>query len=129
MIKGAGMSLTSLVVGCLGEEEDPEDVDEDTTIVDVLEQDFDPQIVEIEAGETIRWINRQRDATDLRNANWNGATDWGFTHTLTDIDHFVDYTFDEEGVYQYYDVISTPMRQCGMVLVGGAEWDGMLPCG
>lgn len=124
---GTMSALTSLV-GCLGSKEDPDDVESGTKIVEAKEGGFEPVRVEIEPGDTIRWINRTDKRIEIRSSNWGNGTEWTFGENLTGEGEYVEHTFEKPGVYHYYDILKQATRRCGGVFVGEVEYEEDFPC-
>ncbi|MFB6311976.1 MAG: plastocyanin/azurin family copper-binding protein [Salinirussus sp.] len=96
--------------------------------VEMVDTSFDPVTAEIDAGETVAWVNRDSFNHDVTAAQFREtAADWSFSETLGGGER-TTYTFDESGVYDYYCTIHGEGTMCGTVLVGGATADGSLPC-
>lgn len=78
-----------------------------THVVQVLDNFFEPAEITIEAGDTVRWENAAGGASHdvvSEDGLWTPpavASEWTF-----------EYTFDDEGVFDYY---CTPHRFIGMV--------------
>jgi plastocyanin len=72
---------------------------------------FDPVLIEIEVGQTVRWVNTvpTNHTTTALGGEWDSG-DMG-------LDDFFDFTFDTEGAYDY-DCTYHPVTMRGTVIVG-----------
>src|SRR5690606_760093 len=62
----------------------------------MLDNSYDPQVVEIEVGDTVRFVNRGRVPHDAQDAGGKWKT------ALLDPEESEEVTFNEEGTYQMF---------------------------
>lgn len=132
---------TVLLVGCLesatGGQTDTDDgggdgtngSDDSTVTVTMANTAFDPVRATASVEDTVEWVNEDEAAhsvvaTDLTG---NGA-DWSFESDDLEMGETATYTFESDGVYEYYCDIHGEATMCGAVVVGDASLDGSLPC-
>ncbi|WP_317175774.1 hypothetical protein [Halomontanus rarus] len=112
--------------GCLGGGEDG--ISEDAEVIEVHDDGFEPIRLEVEPGTTVGWEHHLSGGRDmeLRSTTFDdAATEWELSERT---DSFVEHTFEEEGVYHFYENIITKWAGCGAVIVGDVEQDEPLPC-
>ncbi|WP_435120038.1 cupredoxin domain-containing protein [Halolamina sp. C58] len=97
------------------------------TSVAMVNTAFDPVRVSIDAGTTVEWVNDDGFEHDVTATQFHdSAADWSFSTTLSGGES-TTFTFEEQGVYEYYCTIHGE-SMCGAVLVGGATLEPSLPC-
>ena len=91
VVRWGGALLVVLALGSCGGGDDP------VTEVLMLDNSYSPAVVEVEVGDTVRFVNRgrvQHDAIDVGGA-WK--TD------LLDADDAQEVTFNDEGTYDFFE--------------------------
>lgn len=102
----------------------------DGATVDMSNITFVPEVLEVAAGTTVEWTNKDSVPHDVVAAQFNdGAAGWSFESETLSSGGSTSFTFDSEGVYEYYCSVHGDGTMCGVVLVGGASKAGELPCG
>ncbi len=98
------------------------------TTIEITDGGFDPVRNAVSPGTTVVWKNVGTADYAIRSVRFHdAAADWQFrTQTLQPGDSAV-YTFDEEGIYEYY-CGSRGEDVCGIVLVGDVSLSDSLPC-
>ncbi|HKJ57739.1 MAG TPA: plastocyanin/azurin family copper-binding protein [Halobacteriales archaeon] len=95
------------------------------------DQIFDPDLVWLEVGGTVTWVNESgthsttayAEANDKPNRIPSGAEAWDsgiLTQTGTEFSH----TFETEGVYDYYCIPHEALGMIGTVVVGEPSAEG-----
>ena len=85
---------------------------ETTEVTAVKSYRFDPEVIEVEAGAEVTWINEDDFPHNVHLLNGSDAT-----HDLP-IGESVGVTFDEAGDY-YYECSLHPQTMRGRLIVGG----------
>lgn len=120
-------SMAAGTAGCLGGGDDA-DVSEDAEVIEVTNDGFSTQRIEVDPGTTVAWENHlDREAEVASQTFDDGATEWEFDETI-DPDSFVEHTFEDDGVYQFWESIMSQFNACGAVLVGDVDHDESMPC-
>lgn len=123
----AGAGVGALLAGCAGGGPPPE-----TVTVTIESAGNTPARVRLAAGGTVTWENEDGDLLHEHTVTaatlTDGATAWSFDAELPEEGDSVSYTFESDGVYQYYDRREGKRCRCGVVVVGDASFDGVLPC-
>ncbi|MFB6254464.1 MAG: plastocyanin/azurin family copper-binding protein [Halobacteriaceae archaeon] len=84
---------------------------------------------EVNTGATVKWVNKDSFAHTVTSTQFHDkAKAWNFD-TQVSAGGSTTFTFDQNGVYEYYCTIHGKGSMCGAVLVGGATLDKSLPCG
>lgn len=101
--------------------------DADVT-VDVTSNDFDPDLVMIEPGETVAWVHESGSHTVTTYHEDNGVahrvtSDVVLDEPIGNPDDGVAYTFDVSGVYDYFCRPHEGMGMIGSIVVGEPESD------
>jgi plastocyanin len=97
------LGVVALVaVGCGGDDAGSGEASGEVVEVATLDNTFDPETLEVEAGTTVRWDNQGRNAHNVTPVDDDG---WG-----VDTDDFepgatYEFTFADEGTYRYYCTI------------------------
>lgn len=106
----------------------PTESQADATVV-VENTKFQTLKAEVPTGATVKWVNEDDVSHDVTAAQFHdSAADWSLSQTLSG-GQSTTYTFDSEGIYEYYCTIHGQGTMCGAVLVGGATLEESLPCG
>jgi plastocyanin len=96
--------------------------------VEMVDTSFKPMQASVEPGTTVEWVNQDSFGHDVTSAQFHdAATQWDFASDVSP-GGSVTYTFDSEGVYEYYCTIHGKDSMCGVVLVGDVSLDEELPC-
>ena len=96
--------------------------------VEIADEEFNPGTVQLNVEGTVHWKNTTDTSHQIQSTAYTGdAHDWSFSEEVPSGES-VSKTFDEAGVYQYYDLAAGQYVMCGLILVGGAttDWEG--PC-
>lgn len=84
--------------------------------------------MEINVGETVTWENVGSFPHTITSATFHRrAADWGIDTELTN-GETMSYTFDRDGLYEYYCSSHGEANECGAVLVGDVSEVDDLPC-
>jgi plastocyanin len=125
---GAAAAGAPLLAGCGGGGSEPAQ----ETTVEIASAGNSPVRAAIAVGGTVTWRNTDAAAINehtVTSAQFDDrGADWEFDETLADRGDEVSHTFEEEGVYQYYDAEEGRGCRCGVVLVGDVSYDEPLPC-
>ena len=98
------------------------------TTVTMADTAFDPVRASVDPGTTVEWTNEDGFAHDVTSTQFHdSAAQWDMSEEVSDGGN-VTYTFDSEGIYEYYCTIHGESTMCGVVLVGGSSLDETLPC-
>lgn len=90
---------------------------------------FDPMTVRVSPGTEVTWVNRDGVPHNVQSDQFNErATQWDFRSDTVGGGGTVTYTFESAGTYEYYCTVHGQNAMCGVVLVGGADRAGPLPC-
>lgn len=144
-LRTSGVVATAGLAGCPlgssgGQSNEPMNTDEPSNggsmetesggpTVDMSNLAFAPKVLEVDAGTTVEWTNRDAVAHDVVSAQFNdGATSWDFQSETVSSGGTTTRTFDSAGAYEYYCSFHGESSMCGVVLVGGASKAGSLPC-
>lgn len=100
-----------------------------TATVEMENTAFVPERLSIEPGTTVEWVNRDGYPHDVQSAQFHDtAASWNhYSGNLGEGDTS-EFTFDADGVYEYYCTIHGRRSMCGAVLVGDVSLDRALPC-
>lgn len=99
-----------------------------TAAVDLVDFGFDPRRLSVAPGTTVEWTNEDPTSHDVTSAQFHDAAEeWDHEADLS-AGSSTSYTFESEGVYEYYCTIHGDGSMCGVVLVGDASLDADLPC-
>jgi plastocyanin len=102
-------------------------IDESTTVT-IEGFAFSPVRVSVDPGGTVEWINEGGATHTVVSSDLTGeGDDWSFDGEVSG-DGSVTYTFDSEGVYEYFCDIHGQSSMCGVVLVGDTSLSADLPC-
>jgi plastocyanin len=85
----------------------------------MLDNSFAPAVVEVEVGQTVRFVNRGRVEHNAIAADGSWSTEQTFGAFLMDPGESTELTFDEPGVYPYYCSLHATKD-------GAGEWQGMV---
>lgn len=100
-----------------------------STTVDMANTAYAPKVLEVDVGTTVEWTNEDSFPHDVVATQFNdGAASWDFDSGSISSGGSTSYTFDSEGVYEYFCSIHGEGTMCGVVLVGDASKAGDLPC-
>ncbi|MBX0325411.1 cupredoxin domain-containing protein [Halomicroarcula sp. F13] len=90
-------AVAGVLAGCASGGDGGESSVEDTTDVTMVDSQFDPRNVHVEAGATVSWTNEDGDAHTVTSAsdNWDADVEVPGGETAT-------HTFDGDGVYDVY---------------------------
>lgn len=96
--------------------------------IEMTDEEFDPVRTAVDPETTVVWKNVGTVDHALDSVQFHDvASDWQFrTQTLRPGDSAV-YTFDDEGIYEYYCRLQGE-DACGVVLVGDVSLSESLPC-
>jgi plastocyanin len=110
-------AVALVAVGCGDDGGGSGEASGDVVEVATLDNTFDPETVEVEAGTTVRWDNQGRNAHNVTPVDDDG---WGIDTDDFEPGATYEFTFEEEGTYRYYCTIhGTPTSgQIGAVVVG-----------
>jgi plastocyanin len=128
-LTAAAAAGTPLLAGCGGG--GGGDPPEETTI-EIASAGNTPVRARVAVGGTVTW--RNTDAAAINDHTVTSAqfddrgADWAFDEALPDRGDEVSHTFEEAGVYHYYDEEEGRGCRCGVVLVGDVEYSQPLPC-
>jgi len=131
---------TLALAGCTGDSggQSPTEQMEGTTtapsdggagrVVEMVNTAFDPVTASVDPGTTVKWVNNDGLRHDVTAAHFHDtAASWEFSKTLSGGES-TTFTFDEQGVYEYYCTIHGKGTMCGAVLVGDVTLEKSLPC-
>jgi len=136
---GAGLLA---VAGCAGSSDGGDEGEDDTTettqttesaavgaAVSLQELAFDPGRVSVEPGEAVEWTNEESAAHDVTAGQLtDDGESWDYSESLSEGES-TTYTFESEGIYEYYCTVHGVTSMCGAVFVGDASLpEGALPC-
>jgi len=86
---------------------------------------------DIPAGAAVAWENRESDGgpdhTVTATTYHDTATEWDVDVRLAPGERTVR-VFEKSGVYQYYCRVHGRETMCGVVVVGDAQFDEVMPC-
>jgi plastocyanin len=100
-----------------------------TETVDIENTSFSPMRLSVEPGTTVEWTNADGYAHDVQSAQFHDkAESWDYYSEQFGQGETAEYTFQNEGVYEYYCTIHGQSTMCGAVLVGDVTLDQDLPC-
>ena len=89
---------------------------------------YAPLVAEVETGTTVEWTNEDGFAHTVTSTQFNdGAMTWSIDERAG-ADETITHTFEESGAFEYYCTIHGESSMCGVVVVGGAQKAGSLPC-
>ena len=90
---------------------------------------FDPRRVSVEPGEAVEWTSEESAAHDVTAGQLtDDGESWDYSESLSEGDT-ARYTFESEGIYEYYCTVHGVTSMCGAVFVGDASLpEGALPC-
>lgn len=101
----------------------------DGTTVSVVDNDFSPTELEVEADTTVTWENDGSAGHTITAASLtDDGTDWSFDSGRIEPGEATTYTFESAGAYEYACTIHGESTMCGVILVGGASHTARLPC-
>lgn len=89
---------------------------------------FDPRRLSVAPDTLVRWVNDDPDSHRIASMRVDDSTPWEFTSRSFDRGGSVRYRFGSQGVYAYFSPTWGRSTSCGLVRVGGAAFDGDLPC-
>lgn len=90
--------------------------------------EYDPLRLSVEPGTTVEWVNESSTGHDVVSATFHDkAADWSFESDTFGGNESITYTFQEEGVYEYYCSIHGQSSMSGAILVGDVSLDQQLP--
>lgn len=99
-----------------------------TATVDLIDFGFDPRRLSVAPGTTVEWTNEDPTSHDVTSAQFHDAAEqWDLEADLS-AGSRTSYTFESEGIYEYYCTIHGDDSMCGVVLVGEASLEADLPC-
>lgn len=98
------------------------------TTVEMKDERFSPVRQQIDSGTTVVWQNVGSTSHVVDSVQFHDTADeWQFrTQTLRPGDSAV-YTFDDEGIYEYYCGLQGE-DTCGVILAGDVSLRQSLPC-
>ncbi|MFB6176184.1 MAG: plastocyanin/azurin family copper-binding protein, partial [Halobaculum sp.] len=89
--------------------------------------EFDPLRLSVDPGATVAWVN-QSGTHDVTSAQFHEkAVEWSFQSQTFSSGERVSYTFESEGVYEYFCSIHGRDTMSGAILVGDVTLDETLP--
>ncbi|PSQ39076.1 hypothetical protein BRD13_04825 [Halobacteriales archaeon SW_5_70_135] len=90
---------------------------------------FDPRRVSVEPGEAVEWTSEESVAHDVTAGQLtDDGESWDYSESLSEGES-TTYTFESEGIYEYYCTVHGVTSMCGAVFVGDASLpEGALPC-
>lgn len=96
--------------------------------VEMRQEMFDPVKKAVEPGTTVVWRNSSSVDHNMTSVQFHDVAEkWNFrTQTLQPDDSAV-YSFDQEGIYEYFCRIHGE-EMCGAILVGDVSLNASLPC-
>jgi plastocyanin len=140
LLSTAGALATPLVAGCSGNGVVPGG-DEDTTTttaeadetVELSGNSFDPQILKVDEGDTVEWENAESVEHTVTSTTFSAkGEEWEFDETLSSEGDTARFTFENEGIHEYYCTVHGEETMCGVVLVGSVfsmvGYEPTLPC-
>lgn len=90
---------------------------------------FNPIRLSVEPGTTVIWDNEDSVPHTVVSAEFTEqATAWEYDKRMTASGGGAEFTFEEEGVYEYFCDIHGEESMCGAILVGDVSLDASLPC-
>ncbi|MXR19514.1 cupredoxin domain-containing protein [Halobacterium bonnevillei] len=90
---------------------------------------FDPIRLEVDPGATVVWNNEDSVPHTVVSTEFTDqATTWEYDKRMTASGGGGEFTFEEEGVYEYFCDIHGESSMCGAILVGDVSLDASLPC-
>lgn len=103
-----------------------------TELVTAQNRSFTPTRLDVAVGTEVTWDNRDSGtyASDhtVTSAQFHDvAADWD-KDTRIEPNESTSYTFDSEGIYEYYCTVHGQNAMCGVVLAGDVSLDEDLPC-
>lgn len=103
--------------------------DEDETF-EALNFKWVPDLMEIEAGTTVTWLNSDVPSHSVVSASFSEqAASWDFDSGELQQGDTAEFTFEEDGVYHFACGVHGESTGCGAVLVGTTTLPGGgLPC-
>lgn len=120
-----------VLAGCSGDGGRAEVTEDDVAVtVTIDDREFDPMIVDIDAGQAVEWENVDDERYHLDSHDINGqGTPWSWDAQVPP-GETVAYLFEDPGVYGYFDRGATSFVMCGAVAVGDPSPDDVpqLPC-
>lgn len=134
----AAAATVPIVAGCLGGgggggSDQTENMDGTTEgqsdrTISMENTRFKPSKASVDTGATVKWVNNDSFEHDVTATQFSDtAVEWSFSETLGGGES-TTYTFDQEGVFEYYCTIHGESTMCGAILVGGATLSESLPC-
>lgn len=123
------VATTPLVAGCTGDGgTGGTPADGAHVTISMKNTTFQTLKAEVATGATVEWVNDDGYPHTVTAAQFHDvAKTWSFDEKVAGGER-VTYTFDAEGVYEYYCTIHGKSTMCGAVLVGGASLGASLPC-
>lgn len=147
MLAATATLVTPLITGCVGRSVD--EVEWDTEhpgdggakgnpsesgdmggeqTIEINDGTFSPGKVKINVQGTVTWKNTTDAVHRIKSVAYTGnAEQWSYNKEIPDGES-ASFTFDSQGVYQYYDLDAGQYAMCGMILVGEATSDFESPC-
>lgn len=96
--------------------------------VDIGAEKFDPSKAELGVGGTVTWENTDDASHRVESITYTSeASEWDMSEEVPSGES-VSATFDQAGMYQFYEPNVGRYRMCGIVLVGGVTTDWSNPC-
>lgn len=105
------------------------ETDDVTSTVAMVDSSFSPLKLDVPTGTTVTWTNQDSFAhTVVATRFHSNAEQWSFASGEVQSGQSVTYTFENEGIYEYYCDVHGKSSMCGAILVGGATLSKELPC-
>lgn len=126
-------ATVSLLAGCggggrNGTTTNPTTTDAPGETVDIDTHEFRPRELRVEPGRTVTWLNKDDTPHTVTSGELTeNATVWEFEESV-ESGNAVSYTFESNGLYEYYCSEHGKAEECGVVKVGDAVLSGTLPC-
>jgi plastocyanin len=97
--------------------------------VEIANTSFSPMRLSVEPGTTVEWTNTDGYGHDVQSSQFHDtAESWDYYSEEFGQGETAQYTFQNEGIYEYYCTIHGQSTMCGAVLVGDVTLDQDLPC-
>ena len=131
---------TPLVAGCSGDDVVPVGGEETTTTtveasksIELSDNAFDPKIVKVKKGDAVKWVNRESVEHTITSTTFSSkGEEWEFEQTLSSDGDTAHFTFENQGIHEYYCTVHGEETMCGVVLVGAVfnmvGYQPTLPC-